>query len=347
MMPEGDRWKDEKRRCYIFFLYIETVDYNIHETDVAGVTHLPPTTPKPTASLRLFSPMSRTIKNGLFLLIGIQTTWTFHSTPGRTHRPRRRPVREIFDPVRRVSFFCDDNANRRDVVRDRRPSSRSARGGDRDFDPYNPSAEGIEREGILAFQDDGDDRDGNYEMITLDVDAVGGVGESGEVSKKLIECHASILLPFPADVAFDAFSDLTRQPSWCKYLESVEYVGFVGEAVHASPREVPLRQSKWTVGVKGLRFSWTARDTCIVRPHRIEWESTSGMKNRGSVEFTPHASHDSEHTTQMTLRFTFVTPRVVSSLFRRSTLIRRYTEDVLLMNMLTDFRDIVLEEDMR
>lgn len=71
------------------------------------------------------------------------------------------------------------------------------------------------------------------------------------------------------------------------------------------------------------------------------------MKNRGSVEFTPRASHDSEHTTQMTLRFTFVTPRVVSSLFRRSTLIRRYTEDVLLMNMLTDFRDIVLEEDMR
>jgi len=31
-------------------------------------------------------------------------------------------------------------------------------------------------------------------------------------SKKLIECSARITLPFSADVAFDAFSDLTRQP---------------------------------------------------------------------------------------------------------------------------------------
>jgi hypothetical protein len=30
--------------------------------------------------------------------------------------------------------------------------------------------------------------------------------------KNLIECSASILLPFSEDVAFDAFSDLTRQP---------------------------------------------------------------------------------------------------------------------------------------
>jgi hypothetical protein len=33
-----------------------------------------------------------------------------------------------------------------------------------------------------------------------------------ENAKKLIECDASVVLPFGADVAFDAFSDLTRQP---------------------------------------------------------------------------------------------------------------------------------------
>ena len=88
--------------------------------------------------------------------------------------------------------------------------------------------------------------------------------------------------------------------------------------------------------------SWTAKDTSISRPNRIEWESTSGMKNRGCVEFTPHAGSSN---TQMKLSFTFLTPRVVSSLFRRSTIIRRYTEDVLLMGMLTDFRDVVMEED--
>lgn len=35
---------------------------------------------------------------------------------------------------------------------------------------------------------------------------------TSENAKKLIECNASIVLPFGADVAFDAFSDLTRQP---------------------------------------------------------------------------------------------------------------------------------------
>ena len=48
-------------------------------------------------------------------------------------------------------------------------------------------------------------------------------------NKKKIECSASIMLPFSADVAFTAFSDLTRQPSWCKYLHSVEYIGLVNE----------------------------------------------------------------------------------------------------------------------
>ena len=66
------------------------------------------------------------------------------------------------------------------------------------------------------------------------------------------------------------------------------------------------------------------------------------MKNSGCVEFTPH---DKTNNTQMKLSFTFVAPRVVSSLFRRSNKLRSYTEDVLLMGMLTDFRDVVLEED--
>jgi hypothetical protein len=69
------------------------------------------------------------------------------------------------------------------------------------------------------------------------------------------------------------------------------------------------------------------------------------MKNSGCVEFTPHHDEDINNTTLMKLSFRFVTPRVVSSLFRRSTLIRSYTEDVLLMGMLMDFRDVVLQED--
>lgn len=87
--------------------------------------------------------------------------------------------------------------------------------------------------------------------------------------------------------------------------------------------------------------SWTAKDTFIQRPNKITWESTSGMKNRGCVEFVTPETNDNNDT-RMKLSFTFVAPRVVSSLFRRSNMLRRYTEDVLLMGMLMDFRDVVL-----
>ena len=174
-------------------------------------------------------------------------------------------------------------------------------------------------------------------------------------NKKKIECSASIMLPFSADVAFTAFSDLTRQPSWCKYLHSVEYIGLVNEdnggendnnELSSSQEDVPLRSSKWTVGVKGIRFSWTAADTNIVRNKRIEWASKSGLNNIGSVVFTPSSSSStSSDSTHMELCFTFVLPRVVSSLYRRLN-IRKYTEDVMLADMLVRFRDVVIEEDL-
>ncbi|KAL3796143.1 hypothetical protein HJC23_000646 [Cyclotella cryptica] len=285
----------------------------------------------------------------LLLLTGIQRTWAFRWTDAR--RPHfSSQQQQYFGGI----FEATTRGSPRSTSRDRSRFSCSARSSsEQEVDLYenDNGQERIDLDDIdlrLEWHQSGVDDDGNDEMLSFTVDTnAGDTREDREDSKKLIECNASILLPFPADVAFDAFSDLTRQPSWCKYLKSVEYIGVVGEDINDGPTEVPLRQSKWTVGVKGLRFTWTARDTHIVRPHRIEWESTSGMKNRGSVEFTSHASHESEHPTKMTLRFIFVTPRVVSSLFRRSTLIRRYTEEVLLMNMLTDFRDVVLQEDIR
>ena len=190
----------------------------------------------------------------------------------------------------------------------------------------------------------------------LDVNYTDDEVEEGETSdgaeiinnKKRIECSAEIMLPFSADVAFTAFSDLTRQPSWCKYLYNVEYIDSeVNDNDDEGGTSPPiLRASKWTVGVKGLRFSWKARDTKMIRPHRIEWESTSGLKNIGSVVFTPSTkSPDSNNSTQMKLCFIFVLPRVVSSLYRKLN-IRKYTEDVMLADMLQQFRDVVMREDL-
>ena len=60
--------------------------------------------------------------------------------------------------------------------------------------------------------------------------------------------------------------------SWCKYLHSVEYIGLVDtngkedETNNINSSNVPLRTSKWTVGVKGLRFRWV-KISCIVLSH--------------------------------------------------------------------------------
>ena len=126
-------------------------------------------------------------------------------------------------------------------------------------------------------------------------------------------------------------------------------MGFVNEndaSKTTTDDNIPLRISQWTVGVRGLSFSWTANDTRVSRPNLIEWESTSGLKNMGSVQFTQQNNSESseEVCTEMILHFTFITPRVISSLFRRSTKIQEYTEEILLGNMLTEFKNVVQSE---
>ncbi len=46
-------------------------------------------------------------------------------------------------------------------------------------------------------------------IVIMGDEVVDGATNTG---KKMIQCSASVLLPFSEDVAFDAFSDLTRQP---------------------------------------------------------------------------------------------------------------------------------------
>ena len=81
-----------------------------------------------------------------------------------------------------------------------------------------------------------------------DNDSTDPIGESRQ--KRLIECSAAIVLPFSSEVAFDAFSDLSRQPSWCRYLDAVEYVGIVDDCSADDEDCSPLRSSRWTVAIK-------------------------------------------------------------------------------------------------
>jgi hypothetical protein len=45
-----------------------------------------------------------------------------------------------------------------------------------------------------------------------DTDAGGGGDDDDGTRKRLVVCKADIVLPFSEDLAFEYFSDLTRQP---------------------------------------------------------------------------------------------------------------------------------------
>lgn len=79
--------------------------------------------------------------------------------------------------------------------------------------------------GVDLYNDDGEEIDDvqidveNIKDIQDedDIDASAGgkdesAGEENNNPKHLIECSTSIMLPFSEQVAFEAFSDLTRQP---------------------------------------------------------------------------------------------------------------------------------------
>ena len=154
--------------------------------------------------------------------------------------------------------------------------------------------------------------------------------------KRKIEITSQVDLPFSPEVAYDAYSDLTRQSSWSSWLHSCEYLG--------DDRE----QSKWTMKFMGVKYSWTAIATKNIRPHTIAWESTSGLRNFGTVHFEEQQSNDGISTpnTKMQMQMTFLAPRVVSVLFRRSKRLTSFVKDKMITASMLEFRQVVLEVDL-
>jgi uncharacterized membrane protein len=161
--------------------------------------------------------------------------------------------------------------------------------------------------------------------------------------RKLIEITSSIELPFPAETAYDAFADLRRQPSWSPWLRSVEYINDDGTVADEKTTELTL----WTLKMSGFKFSWTAIETKNERPTTIQWESTSGLKNFGTVRFEAMGDPSSPTKTLMTMNLTFVTPKVIAALFRRSKKIQNIVEEKMIQTSMASFRDVVLENDLK
>lgn len=157
--------------------------------------------------------------------------------------------------------------------------------------------------------------DGTYEALA-----------STSTSGREISVVASLLLPFSDDVACARFADLPQASRWSPWLSSVAYLD-------------AGRESEWTLNVRGVKFSWRAVSDIIDNPYKgIRWESVSGLKNMGIVEFEPL----DEATCIMKVRMTLVSPRILTALFPgTSVLLEKFLQDKLLKWSLEMFRDVV------
>ena len=145
-------------------------------------------------------------------------------------------------------------------------------------------------------------------------------------SGRELSVAVSLPLPFSDDVACSRFSDLPQQSRWSPWLSSVAYVD-------------AGRESEWTLNVRGVRLSWRAVSSILEKPYRgIMWESISGLKNMGVVEFIPNGADSCT----MKVRMTIVTPRIVASLFPGASVFAEdFLQDKLLRWSLEMFRDVV------
>jgi uncharacterized membrane protein len=76
----------------------------------------------------------------------------------------------------------------------------------------------------------------------------------------------------PVEYAWSLWSDLQAMPRWMKWIDSV---------VVTSDPEI----SAWKLGTSGLTFTWKSRILKQIPNQIIQWESISGLPNRGGVRF--------------------------------------------------------------
>jgi 2-succinyl-5-enolpyruvyl-6-hydroxy-3-cyclohexene-1-carboxylate synthase len=130
-------------------------------------------------------------------------------------------------------------------------------------------------------------------------------------------------LPFSAEIAANRFTDLPQQSRWSPWISSVAYQG---------------EETEWTLNVKGIPLRWRAKSQLLTDPPGIEWESVSGLSNRGSAVFVP----DSKETCQMKVQMTLLTPRLLRPVFKGTSLfLEEFLREKLLKWSLEMFRDVV------
>lgn len=128
-----------------------------------------------------------------------------------------------------------------------------------------------------------------------------------------------------AEQAFAVYSHLPNHPQWASMLTEVVADSDSGH-------------STWSLRVLGLTLSWTAKVIEQVAPSRILWESTSGIQNQGTAEFTQISSQPPA--SRVNLRFVVQPPPLLQPLFGTQRF-RNIVENALVKD-LAKFREVAL-----
>ncbi len=140
-----------------------------------------------------------------------------------------------------------------------------------------------------------------------------------------ITVSVSLPLPFSDGIASSRFTDLPQMSRWSPWLNSVTYLDEAG-------------LTEWNLNIRGVKFSWKAKSEVLDEPKGIKWESVSGLKNRGVVEFEP----TSDNSCIMKLKMSIIMPYIMVSLFQgMPSVVQEFLQNKLLKWSLEMFRDVV------
>jgi 2-succinyl-5-enolpyruvyl-6-hydroxy-3-cyclohexene-1-carboxylate synthase len=144
---------------------------------------------------------------------------------------------------------------------------------------------------------------------------------SSQVKGRTITLHASLSLPFSDSIAHERFTNLPQMPRWCPWLKSVEFIS--------------TSETEWKLNVVGKTFTWRAHSSITADPKGIVWESLSGLRNSGVVEFL----YVSENECTMVVLVSFLAPQGIERLFEG--IFEDFLRNKLLKWSLEMFRDAV------
>jgi 2-succinyl-5-enolpyruvyl-6-hydroxy-3-cyclohexene-1-carboxylate synthase len=152
------------------------------------------------------------------------------------------------------------------------------------------------------------------------------LASTSSMSGRDITVSVSLPLPFSDRIASSRFTDLPQMSRWSPWLNSVTYLD-------ESPG-----LTEWNLSIRGVKFRWRAKSEVLSDPKGIKWESISGLKNRGVVEFEP----TSDTSCTMKLKMSIIMPHILVSLFQgMPSVVQHFLQNKLLKWSLEMFRDVV------